>query len=154
MRNRRLLERSVMVSIMGLGLLVIAPKSRADDREAYPHLVHAIYEMRESVGELKHERFARHRERAVKDLEIAIDEAEKALKSTKVEWRYEGPKNPKEFYKDYREFPHLHHAIVELREARKEIEEDKKHDWGGRREHAVKAINAAIERVEEALKAE
>jgi hypothetical protein len=154
MLTRRLLGRSAIVALVGLGLCMNAPKARADDREAYPHLIHAIYEMRESLGELKAERFAKHRERAGKDLEVAIEEAVNALKSTKIEWKYEGPKNPKEFYREFKEFPHMHQAIVELREARKEIEEEKKHDWGGRREHAVKAINAAIDRVEEAMKAE
>ena len=62
--------------------------------------------------------------------------------------RFEAPKNPKEYYKAYKDFPHLRHAIVELQEAKKEIEREEE----GRFVRAVKAIDVAIAHVEEALK--
>jgi hypothetical protein len=46
---------------------------------------------------------------------------------------------------------HIHHAIYELREARVELKEAK-HDFGGHREKALKATDAAVEQLELALK--
>ncbi|HEV2970008.1 MAG TPA: hypothetical protein VGY55_08460 [Pirellulales bacterium] len=47
--------------------------------------------------------------------------------------------------------PHLHRAIRELREARKELK-DADHDFGGHRADAVKAVDVAIDQLETALK--
>ena len=46
---------------------------------------------------------------------------------------------------------HLHHALWELRDARKELKEAK-HDFGGHREKALLAINDAIKHLDLALK--
>ena len=65
----------------------------------------------------------------------------KALKEAKIDYEgYKGPKEPKEYYKAYKDFPHLRHAVVELREAKKDIEREKKFDFG----RAMKAIDVAI----------
>src|SRR5450432_2469301 len=50
-------------------------------------------------------------------------------------------------------YPHMHHAIHELREARKELKEAA-HDFGGHREQALLACDAAIKQIEVALKSE
>jgi len=47
--------------------------------------------------------------------------------------------------------PHIHAAIRELREAKKELEEAA-HDFGGHRKEAIEAINVAIKQLELALK--
>jgi hypothetical protein len=47
--------------------------------------------------------------------------------------------------------PHIHHAIRELREAKKELEKAD-HDFGGHRVEAIKAIDHAVKQLEEALK--
>ena len=47
--------------------------------------------------------------------------------------------------------PHIHKAIEELREARKELKEAD-HDFGGHREMALRATDEAIKQLEEALK--
>ncbi|HLW68384.1 MAG TPA: hypothetical protein VKS79_23910 [Gemmataceae bacterium] len=47
--------------------------------------------------------------------------------------------------------PHIHKAIEELREAKKELKEAD-HDFGGHREQALKACDFAIEQLEAALK--
>ncbi len=47
--------------------------------------------------------------------------------------------------------PHIHGAIHELKEARKDLKEAD-HDFGGHREEAVKAIDVAIEQLEICLK--
>jgi hypothetical protein len=46
---------------------------------------------------------------------------------------------------------HLHHALWELRDARKELKEAK-HDYGGHREKALLAVDAAIKQLDLALK--
>jgi hypothetical protein len=46
---------------------------------------------------------------------------------------------------------HIHAAIRELKEARKDLKEGA-HDFGGHREDAVKAIDVAIEQLEVCLK--
>ncbi len=47
--------------------------------------------------------------------------------------------------------PHIRAAIRELREAEKELETSK-HDFGGHRKDAVKAVDGAIDQLEKALK--
>ena len=47
--------------------------------------------------------------------------------------------------------PHIHRAIEELREAKKELKEAN-HDFGGHREKALKECDEAIEQLELALK--
>lgn len=47
--------------------------------------------------------------------------------------------------------PHLNTSIEELREARKELKEAP-HDFGGHREAAIRAVDAAIEQLELAKK--
>jgi hypothetical protein len=53
-----------------------------------------------------------------------------------------GPEHP---------YHHLHHALWELRDARKELTESK-HDFGGHREKALAAINDAIKQLDLVLK--
>jgi hypothetical protein len=144
------LYRNALVAILvGLPLLVGASRAKAQEGP-FAHLTSALYEMREAKAELKDERFKRHREQAVKDLDAAIEETE-TVKEAKIELRrYAGPMNPKEYYKAYKDFPHLRRAVVELADAKKEIEREKKGDFG----RAIKAIDVAMGRVEEALKDE
>lgn len=47
--------------------------------------------------------------------------------------------------------PHIHHAIEELREARRELKEAR-HDFGGHRKDALEAVDNAIRQLERALK--
>jgi hypothetical protein len=47
--------------------------------------------------------------------------------------------------------PHMHHALHELKETRIELKEAA-HDFGGHREKALKAVDAAIIQIEIALK--
>jgi hypothetical protein len=149
MLHKRLFGKSVVAFLIGLPLLTSALQAKPEG--TFEHLSAAIYEMREAKAELKDERFKRHREQAIKDLDIAIEETEKAFKDAKIELRrFEGPKDPKAYYKEFKDFPHLRHAIVDLREAKKEIEREKRTEFS----RAIKAIDVAIDRVEEALKAE
>ncbi len=151
MLHRRLFGKSVLAVLFGLPVALTLGYALPAKAEEGPHahLIAALWEMREAKAELKDERFKKHREQAEKDLDVAIAETEKALKEAKIDWEgYKGPKEPKEYYKAYKDFPHLRHAVVELREAKKDIEREKKFDFG----RAMKAIDVAINRVEEALK--
>jgi hypothetical protein len=47
--------------------------------------------------------------------------------------------------------PHMHHAVHELRETRTELKEAA-HDFGGHKEKALKAVDAALVQMEAALK--
>jgi hypothetical protein len=53
--------------------------------------------------------------------------------------------------KEKERHPHIHAAIRELREARRDLEKAD-HDFGGHRVAAIKAIDHAIEQLEKALK--
>ena len=48
--------------------------------------------------------------------------------------------------------PHMHHALHELKQSREELKEAA-HNFGGHREKALKAVDAAIHQIEVALKA-
>jgi hypothetical protein len=52
---------------------------------------------------------------------------------------------------DKEHHPHIHQALRELREAKKELEKAN-HDFGGHRVDAIKAIDHAHEQLEKALK--
>lgn len=47
--------------------------------------------------------------------------------------------------------PHMHHALFELRETRTQLKEAS-HDFGGHREKALKAVDAAIRQLDLALR--
>jgi hypothetical protein len=47
--------------------------------------------------------------------------------------------------------PHIHKAIHELKEAKKELKEAD-HDFGGHRVEAIEAIDKAVKQLEEAVK--
>jgi hypothetical protein len=131
-------------------LPLVAVESRAQaQKDPFLHLASALFELREGKAELKAERFALHREKAIVEIDLAISETETAIQDAKIELRkFEAPRNPKEYYKNYRDFPHLRHALVELAEAKREIEREKRGNFS----RAVKAIDVAMVRVVEALK--
>jgi hypothetical protein len=63
---------------------------------------------------------------------------------------WQSPKTAVAAGKKVHHHPRLHHALHELREARVELREAG-HDFGGHREAALKAVDAAIVQVEQAL---
>jgi hypothetical protein len=50
-------------------------------------------------------------------------------------------------------WPHLRNAMVELREAKNELL-GTRHDWGGHRDRAIRALDEAHHQIEEILKYE
>jgi hypothetical protein len=151
MLHRRQLRVPVVVVLGGIALALSAGPTIAQADEPFPHLMHAKWEMIKAKEEVEDKRWERHRKDIIADLDAAIEETNKALAFGKAEWKYEGPKDAKKVYGEYKEFPHLHHAIVELKEARKEVE-GKAHEKYERKEHTVKAIDKAISRLEDAIK--
>jgi hypothetical protein len=117
---------------------------------AHPHLHHALHELKEALVELKeaaHD-FGGHRVNALKAVDAAIIQVEKCLKAKDDGYKL---KVGKDIYRKYKHHPHIHHAIVELKEARKELKEAP-HNFGGHRERAIKDIDFAIKQLELALK--
>jgi hypothetical protein len=129
-------------------------RMRADEfKHPHPHMLHALYELREAHKELKESKidFGGHKEDAMRDIHSAAEQIEIALKEDG------GIVIPKDFtkgvnYKKYAHHPHLHEALHELKEAHKELKEAK-HDFHGHREEALKAVHKAMEQVEILIKA-
>lgn len=129
----------------------VSPSTQGAEGPKHPYMHHALYELAESRTELKeaaHD-FGGHREKALKAVDEAISQMEKALEAAGDKYVAKAPE--KEVYKTYEFHPHLHHAVHELKEARKELKEAK-HDFGGHREKAVEKVDHAIKQLELALK--
>jgi tetratricopeptide (TPR) repeat protein len=129
----------------------LTPTTRGAEGPKHPYMHHALYELAESRKELKeaaHD-FGGHREKALKAVDEAINQMEKALEAAGDKYEAKAPE--KEVYKGYEFHPHIHHALHELGEAHKELKEAK-HDFGGHREKAIEKVDHAIKQLELALK--
>ena len=62
-----------------------------------------------------------------------------------------GTAKPQATTQTHEHYPHIHSALHDLRKAREELHEAK-HDFGGRREYALKAVDHAIHELEEIVK--
>jgi hypothetical protein len=134
-------------AIAGLGLLW---PGRASAEPKYGHLHHALYEMKEAHKQLKeagHD-FGGHREKALEGLDAAIRQTEKALEAAGDPYR--GYKPGEGIYHEYKNFVHLRHSLVEMKEARDELKRAP-HDFKGHREDAVRYLNYAIEQIDKCL---
>jgi L-lactate utilization protein LutB len=128
--------------------LALAP--RADARE-WPHMVAALGEMKEARNELReaaHD-FGGHRAKALESLDYAIEQMDKALRAVGVDGGYVPP--AREVYRGYKNFPHIHHALTELRSARTQMKEAAT-DFKGHKAKAIEAVDAAIVQLERAVK--
>ena len=113
---------------------------------------HALRELREARTELKEAAhgFGGHRAKAIKGVEAAIAQMDKAFEAVGDNFKG-GGKFDKFIYKKYEHHPHIHHALVELREARTEFK-DAAHDFKGHREKALRDVENAIDQLELCLK--
>jgi hypothetical protein len=147
MSHRRLALRFVPLALLGLALVTTAQSSAAAVQAPGRALRAARFEMIQARKEVEEKRFERARREVIRDLDAAIAETERALREAKVPFEYEPPKD----IRYEREFPHLHRAVVELREARTELKEER---FGPERERrkSIEAIDAAIARLEDAIK--
>jgi hypothetical protein len=147
MSARALFRLFGCLTVVGL----LTPTTRGAEGPKYPHMQHAVYELAEAHKELKeaaHD-FGGHREKALKAVDEAASQMEKALEAAGDKYVAKAPE--KEVYKGYEFHPHIHHALNELRETRKELKEAK-HDFGGHREKALEKVDHALKQLELALK--
>ena len=148
--------RTTAVAMTALTLVVWAGDSSetamaGGKKPHHPAMHHALHELKEARHELKeaaHD-FGGHREKALKAVDAAIVQIEKALVGAGDSFK--AVKIDKDVYKKYEHHPHIHHAIHELKEARHELKEAN-HEFGGHREAALRDVNYAIEQLELALK--
>jgi hypothetical protein len=149
-----MLRITAIVASFGLtGLLAFTGTAIAGEKFGhYPHMHSALSELRATHIELKdaaHD-FGGHRVKALEAVDAAIDQIDKALRAVGDTVKGAGKVNP-DVYKKYPGYPHIHHGLAELREARTELQ-TAKHDFAGHRAKALQAVNYAIEQLELALK--
>ncbi len=119
-----------------------------------PHMHHALHELRDARADLKgaaHD-FGGHRAKAMAAIDLAMQQIHLAFKHGHGEIR-----RPSAFVADhhahpcYSRYPHLYHALHELRETRMQLREAS-HDFGGHRAAALRDVDYAINQLELAIK--
>jgi hypothetical protein len=123
-------------------------------KHALHHLHHALWELRDAKKELKESTwtFGEHKVKAEHAIEDGIKQIELILKHS-GEFAKGEPKRSdlREEYKKYGHHAHLHHAVVELRHAHKELKETR-YTFGGHKEAALRDIEIAANQIEILLK--
>jgi hypothetical protein len=135
------------VALTVLGFLVPGP---AEARDKHPRVHHAIFEMREAYKELEttSQSFGGHRVRAMEGLQAAYQQTELALAAAGDP--YVGFAPATGLYGGYSSHPHLRHALIEMREARKALERAIG-GFGGHRAKAITDLDFAIIQVEQCI---
>jgi len=143
---------------MSRGLLVVcvcvATATAADERKEqpkHPRLHAALAQLREAKEELEasKEDYGGRKEKALK----AIDEARTSLKVIlAVKGDVKGGGRDRDRDKKYKDHPRLRAALEDLRDARRELKEADT-DFQGNRKEALKKIDAAIDHLQDLLKA-
>jgi cell fate (sporulation/competence/biofilm development) regulator YlbF (YheA/YmcA/DUF963 family) len=137
-----------------LCLAVLSVPAMAQKKHPHHNLHHALWELRDARHELKETKhdFGEHKEKAILAINEAIRQIEICLKNVGDNGKGEPTRRDlKDEYKKYKHHPHLHHAVVELRHAHKELKETR-HNFGGHKDAALRDINAAIFNIEALLK--
>jgi L-lactate utilization protein LutB len=137
------------MTVAGVVLGLLAP-ALALAEPKHPHLHSALFEMREAHKELKEAKhdFGGHREKAVEALNAAIKQLEKALESVGDPFKGFTPK--KTVYEGYKNYPHLRHALHEMRAAHKQLKEAGD-NFGGHKKKAIEDLDIAIRQVEKCI---
>jgi hypothetical protein len=143
----------LLLAVGSLSLFVMGVSAQ-EKKHPYHHLHHALWELRDARTELKEAKhdFGGHKEKALHAVNDAIKQLDLIL-------LYKGDNikgtptrgDLKDVYKTYKHHPHLHHAVVELKNAHHQLKETK-HNFDGHKEHAMRDIHKAIEQIELALK--
>jgi hypothetical protein len=140
------MSRSLTLTLLAAcaaGLLA-GPNAHA----AHPRIHEALAELRAARGELTraaHD-FGGHRKDALKAVDAAARQLEKALKYAGDPRPASGGPKPKAG-PNARHHPHIHKAIHELRQTARELRAAS-HNYGGHREKALKDVEAAIRQLE------
>jgi hypothetical protein len=133
---------------VGFGLLM---PNRAAAEPHNPRLHHALYEMKEAYKQLQvaGDQFHGHKDSAMKGLDAAIRQTEKALAA--VGDPYVGFTPPAGIYRGYANYAHIRHSLVVMNEARNELK-NAPHDFKGHRDLAVHYLDYAILEIDKCLK--
>jgi hypothetical protein len=118
------------------------------------HLHHALWELKDARIELKESTwtFGEHKVKAERAIDDGIRQIELILRNVGDFARGEPKRSDlREEYKKYEHHTHLHHAVVELRHAHKELKEAR-HNFGGHKEAALRDIEIAANQIEILLK--
>ncbi len=139
--------RSAFGAIVAVVAMGAPSKANAEEHKT---LYRAHYELKEAQVELKgaaHD-FGGHRVKALEAVDAALIQINDCLKA--VGDKVGAYKPEATLYKNYKNHPHIRHAIVELRASRNELKESRI-DFGGHRDKAIKDIDYAIEQLEKSL---
>jgi len=122
----------------------------AQERVRHPRLHAALYELVHARKELNDAGggFGGHRKQALS----AMDDAIKSVRLV-LEVKGDNPNvmvRKSDFYRKFKGYPHLRQVLVDLREAKSELE-DAKSDFRGNKERAIRDINVAIKQVKAAM---
>jgi len=144
-------NRSVVLTGLGLTVLVLASPRPAFGQVRHERLHIALHEMREARGELRTaaHNFGGHREKALEAVNASIRQIEEALRA--VGDNVKGIAPAGEVYKRYKHHPHIHYAIEATREARAFMLAAK-HDFKGHREAAIRDMDVALDQLQLCLK--
>jgi hypothetical protein len=118
--------------------------------ESYPRMVAALSALKDARLEMKEAGtdFGGHKEKALEATDRAIEQVDKALAAAGVKAAYIPP--AKEAFRNYKNYPHIRHALAVLRMAHTEMK-NAAHDFDGHREKALEAVDQAIVQLEKAL---
>ncbi|HEY3320828.1 MAG TPA: hypothetical protein VGP72_10225 [Planctomycetota bacterium] len=147
-----------LVVIFVVGMVTVVSRPAWAEAEKHPHIRAAVRELAAAKKELEeadHD-FGGHRAEAVKAVERAHKQLEKALEFDKggAPDKAKSAEEPKAKANTATEaelkHPHIHAALDALRETRKDLKEAA-HDFGGHRADALEATDHAIKQLKTAL---
>jgi hypothetical protein len=118
----------------------------AEEASLHRALCASLYHLKAAREEIKDERFSRHREKVERDITVAIQEIEGALREGKIDPGFEPIKGWGDKYKSFR---NLRQAVVELEIAHTNI--PKVEAGWARKKELRQAIDDAYAHTKEAL---
>ena len=110
--------------------------------------LHELIEARRELKEARHD-FGGHRKEALEAVDDSIRTLREMLRVRGD--RVPGIERRRDFYKSFRDNPHLRRALTDLREAREELR-SARGDFGRLKERALRDMERASREIERALK--
>jgi len=146
--------RKLLAVVPMFALVVVLPGGRAEARQRekvqHPRLHAALYELVKARKELSDASggFGGHRKKALEAMDDAIRSVRVILDVKRDDPNVVVRKD--EFYRRHKTYPHLRQVLVDLKEARSELE-DAKTDFRGKKKDAIRDVDAAIKQVRLAI---
>jgi len=148
--------RKLLACVPLAALVVLASSAPVASRQKeravkHPRLHAALFELRQAHKELKDARgdFGGHRKKALELMESAIASVRDIL-----EIKGDDPVGvtvrKTDFYRQHKTYPHLRQVLLDLKEARGELE-DAKADFRGKKKDALRDLDDAIKQVRLAI---